>query len=91
VFKNITIQLQKEKEGKIQKGHQKILEDEHVKYDGIISKANIIRDQAWRIEHTIVSEKKIDDMDVQNEGKPSKARQYRHPNHQESLQERQED
>jgi hypothetical protein len=40
------------------------LEDVHVKYDGIISKSKVIKDQAQRIEHAIVSEKKIDDMGV---------------------------
>jgi hypothetical protein len=71
LMENITIQLQKEKEDKIQEGHQKILkevelhlEDVHVKYDGIISKARVIKDQAKRIEDSIVSEKKMDDMGV---------------------------
>jgi hypothetical protein len=48
----ITLQLQKEKEGKIQEGQQNILEefelhleDVHAKYDGIISKARVINDQ----------------------------------------------
>jgi hypothetical protein len=47
---DITLQLQKEKEYKIQEGHQKILEevehqveDVHVKCDGIISKAIVIK------------------------------------------------
>jgi hypothetical protein len=48
----ITLQLQKDKEDKIQEGQQKILEevelhleDLYAKYDGIISKARVIRDQ----------------------------------------------
>ena len=67
----VTLQLQKEKGDKIQEGQHKILEefelhleDVHVKYDGIISKARVIKDQAKRIEDSIVSEKKIDEMDV---------------------------
>jgi hypothetical protein len=47
----ITLQLQKGKENKIQEGQQKILEevelhleDVHAKYDGIISKARVIKD-----------------------------------------------
>jgi len=46
LINGVTLQLQKEKEDKIQEGHQKILEevelhleDVHAKYDGIISKA----------------------------------------------------
>ena len=47
----ITLQLQKEKENKIQDGQHNIieefelhLEDAHVKYDGIISKDRVIKD-----------------------------------------------
>jgi oligoribonuclease NrnB/cAMP/cGMP phosphodiesterase (DHH superfamily) len=49
----ITLQIQKEKENKIQEGQQKILEEVELhledvcaKYDGIISKARVIKDQA---------------------------------------------
>jgi chromosome segregation ATPase len=94
----ITLQLQKEKEDKIQEGHQKILEEVelhlenvHVKYNGIISKARVIKDQAKRIEDVIVSGKKTDVMGVQNEGKPSHVKPYRHPHFQGSFQGRQED
>jgi hypothetical protein len=52
----VTLKLQKEKEDKIQEGQQKILEevelhleDVHAKYDGIISKARVIKDQAKMI------------------------------------------
>ena len=98
LMENITIQLQKEKEEKIQEGHQKILEevelqlaDVQVKYDGIISKSREIKDQAQKIEEVITSEKKIDDIVVQIERKPSKEKPYRHPHYQESLKERHED
>ena len=70
----ITLQLQKEKEHKIQEGQQKILEevelhqeDVHAKYDGIISKARVIKDQENMIKDAIVSEKKIDEMHVKSE------------------------
>jgi hypothetical protein len=79
----VTLQLQKEKQNKIQEGHQKILEevelhleDVHAKYDGIISKARIIKDQAKRRDDSIVCEKKIDEMGVQNEEKPSNEKPY---------------
>jgi hypothetical protein len=36
----------------------------HVKYDGIISKARVINDQVERMEDAILSEKKMDDIDV---------------------------
>jgi hypothetical protein len=56
LMENNTVQLQKEKEDKIQEGHQKILEevelhleDVHVKYNGIIAKARVIKDQTKRI------------------------------------------
>jgi hypothetical protein len=94
----ITLQLQKEKEDKIQEGHHKIIEEVElqlenvkVKYDGIISKVGSIEDQAQRIEDVIVSENKMDDMGVKNEGKPSHVKPYQHPHYQESFQERQED
>ena len=58
----VTLQLQKEKEDKIQEGHQKTLEevelhldDIQVEYDGIISKARVIKDQEKRINDAIVS------------------------------------
>jgi hypothetical protein len=51
LINGVTLQLQKEKEDKIQYGHQKILEevelhleDVHEKYDGIISKDRVIKD-----------------------------------------------
>jgi hypothetical protein len=58
----MTLQIQKEKEDKIHEGQQKILEevelhleDVHAKYDGIISKARVIKDQAKMIEDSIVT------------------------------------
>jgi hypothetical protein len=94
----VTLQLQKVKEEKLQEGHQKTveeiglhLENVHVKYDGIISKARVIKDKTKRIEDIIVSEKKIDEMDVKNEGKPLNVKPYRHPHYQERFQGRQED
>jgi hypothetical protein len=72
------LQLQKEKEDKIREGQQNILEevefyieDVHAKYDGIISKARVIKYQENMIEDSIVAEKKIDEMHVQSEGIPS--------------------
>jgi predicted peroxiredoxin len=72
-----TLQLQNEKEDKIQESHQKILEEVelqlenvHAKYDGIISKDRVIRDQENMIEDVIVFRKKKYVMGVQNEGKP---------------------
>jgi hypothetical protein len=51
LINEVTLQLQKEKEDNIQERHQKILEeveihleDVHFKYDGIISKARVIKD-----------------------------------------------
>jgi hypothetical protein len=56
LINGMPFQLQKDKEYKIQEGHQKILkevelrlEDVHAKYDGIISKARVIKDQEKRI------------------------------------------
>ena len=79
----VTLQLQKEKEDKIQEGQHKILEefelhleDVHAKYDGIISKARVIKDQAKKIEDFIVFEKKIDEMGVKNEEKTSNIKPY---------------
>jgi hypothetical protein len=90
LINGVTLQLQKEKEENIQEGHQKIiekvelhLEEVHAKYDGIISKARVIKDQAKRIYNSIVSEKKIDEMGVQNEEKLSNVKPYRHPHYQE--------
>jgi hypothetical protein len=97
LINGVTLQLQKEKEDKIQEGHQKILEevelhleDVHVKYDGIISKDREIKDQTMRIEDSIVSKKNIDEMHVQSEGKLSNVKPYRHPHYQERFQGRQE-
>ena len=88
-MKNINPKLLKEKEYNIQEGHQKILEaielhleDVHAKYDGIISKASVIDDQAQRIEDDIIFEKKTKDMVVHKEGNPSKVKPYRHPHYQ---------
>jgi hypothetical protein len=93
LINGVILQLQKEKEDKIQEGHQKILEevelhleDVHAKCDGIISKARVIKDRAKRIEDTIVSEKKIDEMHVQSEGKLSTVKPCRHPHYQERFQ-----
>jgi hypothetical protein len=67
----VTLQLQKEKEDKIQEGHQKTLEevelhldDIQVEYDGIISKDRVIKYQAKTIENVIIFENKIDEMGV---------------------------
>jgi hypothetical protein len=93
----IKLQLQKEKEENIQEGQHKILEevelhleDVHAKYDGIISNARIIKDQEKMIEDSIVVEKKIDEMHVQSEGRPSNVKSYQHPHYQEIFQGRQE-
>jgi hypothetical protein len=43
------------------------------------------------IEVVIIFGKKIDDMGVHNEGKPSKLKPYQHPHYQKSCQERYED
>jgi hypothetical protein len=93
----ITLQLQKDKEDNIQEGQWKILEevelhleDVHDKYDGIISKSRVIKDQAKMIEDSIVIEKKIDEMHVQSEGKPSNVKLYQHPHYKETFQGRQE-
>jgi hypothetical protein len=90
----VTLQLQKVKEDKLQEGHQKTLEEiglhlenVHVKYDGIISKARVIRDKTKRIEDIIVSEKKIDEMDVKNEGKPLNVKPYQHPHYKKDFKE----
>jgi len=71
LINGVKLQLQKEKEDEIQEGHKKILEEfelhldyVHAKYDGIISKARVIKDQAKMIEDAIVFEKKIDEMVV---------------------------
>jgi hypothetical protein len=83
LISGVTLHLQKEKQDKIQEGYQKMLEevelhleDVHAKYDGIISKSRVIKDQAKRIEDSIVYEKKIDEMGVQNEEKPSNLKPY---------------
>jgi len=54
-MENITIQLQQEKEDKIQEGQQKILEefelqleDVRAEYDRIISKARVIKEKHKR-------------------------------------------
>jgi L-rhamnose mutarotase len=79
----ITLQLQKEKEDKIQERHQKILEevelhlkDVHVKYDGILSKDRVIKYQAKRIEDSNVSENNIYEMGVKSEGKLENMKPY---------------
>jgi hypothetical protein len=58
----VTLQIQKEKEDKIQEGQQKILQevelhlkDVHAKYDGIISKDRVIKYQEKITEDVIVS------------------------------------
>jgi hypothetical protein len=73
----VTLQIQKEKEDKIQEGQKKILEEfelhlehVHVKYDGIISKDRLIKYQTMMIKDVIVSEKNIDETCVQNKEKP---------------------
>jgi arginine/glutamate-rich protein 1 len=60
----VTLQLQKKKEDKIQECQHKILEevelhleDVHAKYDGIRSKDGLIKYQDKRIEDVIISEK----------------------------------
>ena len=90
------MQLQKEKEDKIQECDHNIfeetelhLEDVHVKYDGIISKARVIKDQENLIEDAIVFEKKIYEMHVKSEEKSSNVKPYRHPHYQETFQGRQ--
>jgi hypothetical protein len=40
------------------------LEDVHAKYDGIISKARVMKDQEKKIKDDIVSKKNIDEMYV---------------------------
>jgi len=77
LINGVALQLQKDKEENIHEGQHKILEevelhleDVHVKYDRIISKDRVIKDQAKRIEDEIVYEKKIDEMHVKSEGKP---------------------
>jgi hypothetical protein len=98
LINGVTLQIQKEKEEMIQEGHQKILEevklnleDVHTKYDGIISKTRVIKDQEKRIEDSIVYEKKKDEMGVQNEEKPSNVKPYLHPHYHERFKGRQED
>jgi hypothetical protein len=89
LINEVILRLRKEKEDKIQEVHKKILEevelhleDVHVKYDSIISKARVIKYQAKRIKDVIVSEKKIDEVHVQSEGKVSNVKPYRHPHYQ---------
>jgi hypothetical protein len=89
LINGVTLQLQKEKEDNIKEGHHKILEEVELhiedvrdKYDGIISKDIVIKYQENIIEDTIVSEKKIDGMGVQNEEKSSNVKPYRHPHYQ---------
>jgi hypothetical protein len=91
------LHLKKEKEDKIQEGQHNILEelelhleDVHAKYDGIISKARVIKYQTKIIEDSIFAENKIDEMHVQSEGIPSNVKPYRHPYYQETFQGRQE-
>jgi hypothetical protein len=65
------------------------LEDVHAKYDGIISKARLIKDQEKMIEDSIVTKKKIDEMHVQSDIIPSNVKPYQHPHYQETFQGRQ--
>jgi hypothetical protein len=53
------------------------LENAHVKYHGIISKAREIKDQEMRLEDFVVSETKIYEMHVQSEGKPSNVKDFK--------------
>ena len=62
----------------------------HAKYDGIISKDRVIIDQEKMIGDSIVSENKIDEMDVQSEEKLSNVKPYRYPHYHERIQGRQE-
>jgi hypothetical protein len=64
------------------------LDNIHVKYDDIISKARVVKHQAKRMEDYIVSEKKINDMDVKIEEKTSKVKPYQHPHYQERKEDR---
>jgi hypothetical protein len=88
----VTCQLQKEKQDKIQEVQQKILEEfefhleyVHAKYDGTISKARLIKRQANMIEDDIVFEKKIDEMGVQSDEKPSNVKPYQYSHYQERF------
>jgi hypothetical protein len=54
--------------------------------DGIISKERVIKDQENRIDDLIVFEKRIDEMSVWSERKPSNVKPYRHPHYQEIFQ-----
>jgi hypothetical protein len=70
----VTLQLLKDKEHKIHEGQHNILEeveihleDVHARYDGIICKDRVIKDQEKTIEDSIVSQKTIDEMGVQSE------------------------
>jgi hypothetical protein len=65
------------------------LKDVHSKYDGIISKARVIKEKENMIKDAIVSEKKIDEMHVKSEEKLSNVKPYRHPHYQETFQGRQ--
>jgi hypothetical protein len=67
----------------IQEGQHKILEEVklhleavHEKYDGIISKARVIKYQENMIEDSIVVENNKDEMHVQSEGRPSNVKPY---------------
>jgi hypothetical protein len=98
LINGVTLQLQKEKEDKIEEGQQKILqeveiylEDVHAKYDGIISKARTIKEQQRKIEDYIVSKNNVDEMHVYNEEKPSNVKPYQHPHYQEIFQGKKED
>ena len=63
----------------------------HANYEGIITKARMIKDQVQRIEDVIIFVNNIDDMDVHKQEKPSYVKPYRHHHYQESFQERHED
>ena len=61
MINGVTLQLQKEKEDKTLEVHQKILEevelhleDVHVKYDGSLSKARVIKDQVKMIDDLFI-------------------------------------
>jgi hypothetical protein len=73
LINGVTFQFQKEKEDKIQEGQHKIHEqvelhlvDVHAKYDGIISKDRIIKEQSRKIEDSIIYENNIQEMHMQN-------------------------
>jgi hypothetical protein len=54
----------------------------HVKYDGIISKARVIKDRAHTIKNVFVSKRNTNDMGVENEGKPLVMEPYQYRQYQ---------